>query len=336
MIKKTLYLCFGVVSAAVLSLNACSSSTEFESAQQDLAEITASSSNQSEQSFNQELLSVWETDLADSSRFTLDFSLSEAEKKLAKKFARTITASLKRNEIFVHYLLTSLKEADLPLELAAIPLLESGLNTRSKNGSAHGAWQYARSTAKALGLHKTKNYDALYDFMASTNAGIVYLKKLYSRFGNWEIVAAAYNAGEYGVNKAYQRALKSGIKEPQAKDISISRATRAYIMKFKAYSDVLKNPSLYGVKLPSIKNRPAFKRIDATGLSSLSEVAQISGAELEVLKKLNSGYDGDRIDPHRAIYLPLENADVLEKAKIQKEDVASNSKVLTDPLVLAK
>ncbi|MGN1280772.1 MAG: transglycosylase SLT domain-containing protein [Succinivibrio sp.] len=335
MIKKTLYLCFGVVTAAIFSINACSSSDRFESAQNE-KEIATSAEKEMESADCNDQLSVWDTDLADSSRFTLNFTLTDAEKKLAKKFARTIALNLKRNEIYVHYLLSSLKEAELPLELAAIPLLESGLNARSRNGSTHGAWQYARSTGNALGLHKTKNYDAVYDFMASTDAGISYLKKLYSRFGNWEIVAAAYNAGEYGVNKAYQRALKAGIKEPDARDISISRATRAYIMKFKAYSDVLKNPSEYGVELPSIKNRPAFRKVDSAGVNSLQEVAKISGAKLEILKKLNSGYAGDRIDPHRAIYLPLDNAAELEKAVNQKDSVASNSRVSTEPLLVTK
>ena len=52
---------------------------------------------------------------------------------------------------------------------------ESGLNAKVHHGGAHGAWQYVRSTGKSLGLHKTQNYDGIYDFFASTEAGDVFL-----------------------------------------------------------------------------------------------------------------------------------------------------------------
>lgn len=80
------------------------------------------------------------------------------------------------------------------------------------HGGAHGAWQYVRSTGKSLGLHKTQNYDGIYDFFASTEAGIKYLQRLYRDLGDWELVAVAYNQGEYGVKKALQRAAKAGVK----------------------------------------------------------------------------------------------------------------------------
>lgn len=333
MIRKTLYLCVGVVAAALMSINACSSNVQANTNESELERIA----HERELEAQREQKSVWETDLADESRFTLNLKLNKQEKALARKFARTITHNLQRNDVYVHYLLTKFKEHDVPLELAAIPLLESGLNAKVHHGGAHGAWQYVRSTGKSLGLHKTQNYDGIYDFFASTEAGIKYLQRLYRDLGDWELVAVAYNQGEYGVKKALQRAAKAGVKNPNAENIRLSRSTKAYLMRFKAYSDVLKNPELYGVRLPKIKNRPAFRRVDIAGrLNSLNEAARLSGARIEVIRKLNSGYTGDKIDSHHGLYMPVEHAEVLEKAISDKDSVASNTQVTDTPLVVIK
>ena len=172
-----------VVATALLSLNACTSSTEAKTPE------LSRTVHDAELQRAHEKKSVWETELAEPSRFTLEFKLTQQEQQLAKKFARTITHNLKRNDVYVHYLLTKLKEHNIPLELAAIPLLESGLNPYAQSPSgAKGPWQYIRSTGKSLGLHRTENYDGIYDFFASTDAGIKYLEKLYADLGDCDII----------------------------------------------------------------------------------------------------------------------------------------------------
>ena len=320
MIRKTLYMCALVISSALLALNACGSTTQ--------AHHETLNSHVNEQALKHahEQKSIWDTELADASRFTLNIKLSAKETKIAKKFARTITKNLKQNEVYVHYLLTKFKENDLPLELAAIPLLESGLEPYAvSHTGAHGPWQYIRSTGRSLGLHKTENYDGIYDFFASTDAGVEYLKKLYADLGNWEFVALAYNQGEYGVKKAISSAKKSGILDPKVSDLKTTRYGQTYVMRFKAFADVLKNPNKYGVSLPKIVNRPAFKRVEVAGrLDSLEEAARLSGAQLKILKKLNSGYTGDKIDGKHGLKMPIEHAATLEKAIENRNAVASN------------
>ena len=296
MIRKTLYLCMAVVATALLSLNACTSSTEAKTPE------LSRTVHDAELQRAHEKKSVWETELAEPSRFTLEFKLTQQEQQLAKKFARTITHNLKRNDVYVHYLLTKLKEHNIPLELAAIPLLESGLNP------------YAQSPS-----------------------GIKYLEKLYADLGDWELVAVAYNQGEYGTRKAIKAAQARGIADPKIDDLKISAYARSYVMRFKAYADVLKNPTKYGVSLPKIANRPAFKRIEVAGkITSLKEAALLSGAHIDTIKKLNSGYTGDKIDSAHGLNMPIEHADTLEKAISSKDSVASNSKLQTSPLVLVK
>jgi len=202
----------------------------------------------------------------------------------------------------------------MPLEMAAIPLVESGLNPNVHNNGAHGAWQYVRSTGSSLGLKRTAGYDGIYDFFASTDAGIKYLKRMYRDLGDWELVVMAYNQGEYGVKRAIASAKKAGLT-PNSSNVRVSQNARNYLKRFKAFADILKNPQNYKVKLPNIKNRSAFRRVEVAGkVKSMNEAARLSGASIEKIKKLNSGYTTDRIDSAHGLLMPIEHADTLEEA----------------------
>ncbi len=309
MIRKTFIACILGICATIISLNACTS----------VAQTNAKNTSNSSYSLNGSNESIWETDLTDKSRFTLNLKLSTNEQRLAKKFSRTVQTNLTENNFYVHYLFTKLKEENLPAELAAIPLIESGLNPHVHYKGAHGAWQFVRSTGKSLGLKKTGGYDGLYDFFACTDAAVKYLKYLYSELHDWELVVAAYNQGEFGVKRAISRAKQSGVKKVTADNVPIVAMARNYVHKFRAFSDILKNPAKYKVNLPNIKNRSSFKRVEIAGkIKSLNEAAKLSGASITVLKKLNSGYTTDRIDSVHGLLVPVENVAQLEKALYSK------------------
>ena len=61
MIRKTLYLCVGVVAAALMSINACSSNVQANTNESELERIAHEESLRLK-----EQKSVWETNLADS------------------------------------------------------------------------------------------------------------------------------------------------------------------------------------------------------------------------------------------------------------------------------
>ncbi len=326
MFKKNLIISVGLILLTFITISGCSTYN-----------LTKSEESQSSHNISYEKLrlkeerqkSVWDSSLAQENSFQLDIKPNAEEIRLAKQSARSVVSHLKNSDIFIHFLLTELKNNDLPLELVAIPLIESGINpkVRSNNG-AHGAWQYIRSTGKSVGLHKTKNYDDVYDFVKSTQASVKYLKRMYKDLGNWELVVAAFNQGEYGVKKAIEKAKDKGIEIKSADDIKLTRGARAYIKRFRAYADIIKNPQKYNVSLPNIKNRPAFKKLKvADHINSLNEIAKISGAHLDTLKKLNAGYLSDKIDNKHGLLVPIEHADNLEKhiQKISQEN-ASNLK----------
>ena len=84
----------------------------------------------------------------------------------------------------------------LPIELKYLAVVESELiaKARSHVGAA-GPWQLMASTARDLSLKVRGRYDERTNYYKSTVAAAKYLRDLYSQFGDWLLVIAAYNSG---------------------------------------------------------------------------------------------------------------------------------------------
>ncbi len=79
----------------------------------------------------------------------------------------------------------------LPLDLAYIPIIESGFKTNAlSKASAKGPWQFMNATAKENGLHHDWYVDERSDPEKATVAAAKYLKTLSRMFdGDWHLVA---------------------------------------------------------------------------------------------------------------------------------------------------
>ncbi|MBK1718099.1 lytic transglycosylase domain-containing protein [Thiocystis violacea] len=100
----------------------------------------------------------------------------------------------------------------LPMELAALPAVESGYNPRATSPkAAAGLWQFIPSTARDMGLQVNAKSDERRDPFASTRAALDYLELLHARFGNWELAMAAYNCGPERVDTAQSKNRRAGL-----------------------------------------------------------------------------------------------------------------------------
>jgi soluble lytic murein transglycosylase-like protein len=134
-----------------------------------------------------------------------------------------------------------LKNAGLPTELAYLPMVESRFrhDAQSSEGAV-GMWQFMKNTARASGLRVDQWVDERLDPEMSTRAAARHLKTLHQRFGDWDLVLAAYNAGIRAVMRALKRSNSEGFWDPAFRR-RLPAETRRYVPKFYAVLHVVQN-----------------------------------------------------------------------------------------------
>jgi membrane-bound lytic murein transglycosylase D len=103
------------------------------------------------------------------------------------------------------YIKIKFGELGVPVELAALPHVESSYNPAARSHvGASGIWQFTRSTARRY-LRVDHVIDERNDPFAATSAAGKLLAYNYSITGNWPMAITAYNHGLSGVRRAMRR-----------------------------------------------------------------------------------------------------------------------------------
>ena len=193
-----------------------------------------------------------------------------------------------------------LEEEGLPIDLAVIPLLESGNNPQAKSPkNALGLWQFIPSTAKEWGL-ATNKMDERKNAIKSTQVAIKYLKYLHNELNDWNLTLAAYNWGIGSVKKALKRGLVTN------KIINLRKLpleTRKYLIAFHHLNHIIaQNKNNYELsKFPNVEYLVRIKQKDITDYIASNELKDIDNS---VLKHIN-GYDVlNNVNTNREILVP--------------------------------
>jgi pSer/pThr/pTyr-binding forkhead associated (FHA) protein len=146
-----------------------------------------------------------------------------------------------------------LKEEQLPVDLAWIPVVESALMPGESAAGAAGPWQFTPPTARAYGLRVDKKIDERHDLPKATRAASKYLRELILDFGAGSSVMlalAAYNSGPTKVKQAVLKTVKDPIKQRSFWYLYRVRAlppeTREYVPKVAAVMIIGRNPARFG------------------------------------------------------------------------------------------
>lgn len=223
---------------------------------------------------------------------------------------------------YLHHIVEELEKRDMPLELALLPVVESAYRPYAHSpGSAAGIWQFIPSTGKMYGLKQTWWYDGRRDILASTDAALDYLESLSEQFdGDWELALAAYNAGSGAVRRAIRKNQRSG-KPTDYWSLDLPGETKRYVPRLLALAEIVQTPEEYGIRLSRIPDKPFFESVEIDTQLDLPLAAELAGIDIEMLYRLNPGYNRWATDPqgpHR-ILLPLERVDEFN-AKLSELD----------------
>lgn len=155
---------------------------------------------------------------------------------------RHIKICLKRMKKYEPIISSKIKKQKLPLELMAIPFIESSYeNKHSEQGWGSGLWMFIKSTAKVYGLRVDKKIDQRLNVRLSTDAALKYLKANHKRFKDWHLALLAYNTGEYKVKKAIK---KTGSRDAWTLIRKGHYGDRHYLAKIMAVLIIMKNPQV--------------------------------------------------------------------------------------------
>ena len=222
---------------------------------------------------------------------------------------------------YLFHVVQELEKRGMPTELALLPFIESAFNPQAlSTANAAGMWQFIPSTGRNFNLKQNMFTDERRDVLASTDAALNYLQKLYGMFGDWQLALAAYNWGEGSVQRAINRNLAAGLPiDFNTLSAQMPLETRNYVPKLQAVKNIIATPGDFGIELPKVDNQPYFVTIGKTRDIDVKVAAQLAELSLDEFKALNPQFNRPVIigGDDTKILLPESNAEKF-KANIAK------------------
>ena len=207
----------------------------------------------------------------------------------------TISRILGLSQYYFPLIEEELIKAGLPVELRALPIIESALSTTAVSPmGAVGLWQFMPSTGKSYGLEVNSLVDERRDPVRSTQAACRYLKDLYAIYNDWSLAIAAYNCGPGNVNKAIARSGGNGRTFWDIYDY-LPRETRGYVPAFIGASYAYAYHRQHGIELTEAPIPLATDTIRIDRLMHLGQIASTIDIPIETLRQLNPQYKLDII-----------------------------------------
>lgn len=211
------------------------------------------------------------------------------------RFASQIEAVLPLMQIA----LEDVEAHHLPGEFVLLPLVESGY--RPDAGSpraAYGLWQFTTATARHQGLRIVPGFDERLAPQAATRAAMRYLAGLQNRFGDWKLANMAFNAGEFRLRRALDKARPEQRRAQPAMHLppGLSMITYEHLAKVQALACLLAQPQRFGLDLPlATPVEPLHVAAIGAHERSLDRVAQHAGVDPALLRRLNPAFLHGRI-----------------------------------------
>ena len=231
---------------------------------------------------------------------------------------------LNKSYYFIYYVIQELEAANLPVELALIPFIESNYDPFSISPSgAVGLWQFMPKTGRIFNLEKSWWSEDRHDPFRSTHAAIGYFKYLFERFDNDIYLAlAAYNAGPTYLDRQIKKNYRRGM-DADFWSLSLNSQVTEYIPKYVALREVVFNSEKYNVNLPFVPVESVVQKIEIPGQVEILTLSEYLDIKPELIYKLNAGYTKWASAPKdkSIFYVPIEKTFLLDSPDSPFENV---------------
>lgn len=215
---------------------------------------------------------------------------SEAAKRLRFQLGQSdkFKAGLSRSGRWMPHIRKIMHREGLPLELAALPHVESSFNPSAYSFvGAAGMWQFTRSTGTRY-MRIDHVVDERLDPFISTEAAAKLLKHNYASTGTWPLALTAYNHGAAGMRRAIQQTGGTDIVKVlrEYRSRSFQFASRNFYVAFLAAVEVDKDADLYFGAIES--DEPDYSQtIEVPFYIQALPLAKSLDIEPDVLKEMN-------------------------------------------------
>jgi len=195
---------------------------------------------------------------------------------------------LQRSGAYRKHIDTVIRDKGLPLELGALPHVESSFNPSAySSAAAAGMWQFTRATGQRF-MRIDHVVDERMDPYMAADAAMSLLQYNYRALGTWPLALTAYNHGTSGIARA--------VRETGTKDIGTIVATykgrafgfasRNFYAQFLAVLQVEKDAKRYFGKV-RMDPAPRFVEVNTDAFIDADVFARSTGTTLEQLRADN-------------------------------------------------
>ncbi|MDY0090135.1 MAG: LysM peptidoglycan-binding domain-containing protein [Flavobacteriaceae bacterium] len=248
------------------------------------------------------------------SAFNIDYNpgLENVIKHYLKNRSRSFERLMSLSQYYFPIFEEALSKYNVPLEIKYLAIVESALNPRAvSKAGATGIWQFMYATGKQYNLDVTTFVDERSDILKASEAACQYMVKMYSIFGDWDLVLASYNAGPGNVSKAIRR---SGGKQNYWNIRPyLPKETQGYVPAFLATMYVYEFHKEHGiVPQKAVMNTFETDTIQVKSKMSFKQLSEVLDISITELQFLNPSYKRDFIpymaDKKHYVRLPVNKA----------------------------
>jgi membrane-bound lytic murein transglycosylase D len=211
--------------------------------------------------------------------------------------------SLLRSQRYLPMLRRVLAAADLPLELAYLPHVESSFESGAEShAGAIGLWQLMPDTARELLLRVDDKVDERLQPLKATAAAAAYLRDAHDRLQSWPLAVTSYNYGLNGTLRAVDTVGSRHLHDilAQHSSPSFGFASRNFYAQFLAAVHVAENEDWYFPEIAEMRRR---EYVVQKG-DSLWTIARRHGVSVERIRSANRLTESARLQLGQRIMMP--------------------------------